>query len=190
MSAAARSWKNILLSLCAPVLQLRDDGDQVLETKEVAAVQPLVHHAFPLEMSASGVGEIYHPYVHHRVRTGGVGLADTRTPSAAAVVAGGGRAVRETQRARYFTHHLRLIFLSLWFSLCLLLFLLSFRDAVLGLLAPALAGGRAIVDYEQGAGVEAVGFAGFQGGLHVSEPAQHRGQELTSQAVSAVEELE
>lgn len=54
-------------SLCAPVLQLRDDGDQVLEAKEVAAVQPLVHHAFPLEMSASGVGEIYHPHVHHRV---------------------------------------------------------------------------------------------------------------------------
>lgn len=51
-------------SVCAVVLQLRDDGDQVLETKEVTTVQALVHHAVSLEMSAGGVGKIYHPHIH------------------------------------------------------------------------------------------------------------------------------
>lgn len=51
-------------SVCAVVLQLGDDGDQVLQTKDVAAVQALVHHAVPVVMSAGGVGKIDHPHIH------------------------------------------------------------------------------------------------------------------------------
>lgn len=52
-------------SVCAVVLQLGDDGDQVLETKDVPAVLALVDHAvFPV-MSAGGVGKVYHPHIHH-----------------------------------------------------------------------------------------------------------------------------
>lgn len=54
----------VMSSVCAVVLQLGDDGDQVLETKDVAAVQALVRHSVLLVMSAGGVGKIYHLHIH------------------------------------------------------------------------------------------------------------------------------
>lgn len=53
-------------SVCAVVLQLGDDGDKILETKDVVAVLALVDHAVLTVMSAGGVSKVNHPHVHHR----------------------------------------------------------------------------------------------------------------------------
>lgn len=172
----------------AAVLQLGDDGDQVLQTEEIAAVQALVHHTVSLEMSAGRVGKVYHPYVHHGIGGGRVHLAVPRV--AAAAVTGGGQAVWETKPAFSLTRLFHLLHVRL--GLCLLAFVVAVVDvrAVLGVLVRVFQGGRAVVDYEQRAGVEAVRLACLQGGLHVSELAQHRGEELASEVPSTVEELE
>ena len=189
--------------ICAAVPQLRDDGDQVLETEDVAAVLALVHHAVLLEMSAGGVGKVYHLHIHSGAGGFWGGQADIRAPTAAAAAAAAAGATaadvtrrrgaeREIKRTCYFT----LLFLQLiqfGFSLHLLGFLIIlFSIRVLDLRVPAcvFAVGRAIVDDEQRTGEEAVGLAGFQDSLQLPEPVQHRGEELVLQPLSAVEELQ
>ncbi|TNN49661.1 hypothetical protein EYF80_040111 [Liparis tanakae] len=147
---------------CAVVLQLRDDGDQLLEAKDVSAVQAIVHHFVPVVLSAGGVSKIDHPHVHQR-------------PTGAAIARRGGSAMK-AECTRYFA----LLLLHFGFGLHLLTVILFFfvffvREAVLG----AFLVRRSVVDDEQGAGVEAIGLTGLQGGLQLSEPAQHRREEFT-----------
>lgn len=51
-------------SVWAVVLQLGDDGDQVLETKDVVAVLALMDHTVLPVMSAGGVSKVNHSHIH------------------------------------------------------------------------------------------------------------------------------
>lgn len=73
--------------VAAVLLQLGDEGDQVLEAEDEAAVLALMQHAVLPVMAARGVGEVNHVHVHlgpsgvgHAARRVSLGTRHTTTP--------------------------------------------------------------------------------------------------------------
>lgn len=163
------------------ILQLGDDGDQVLEAEDETTVLTFVHHAVFSIVPTGGVSKVDHAHVHRWAAA--LSWAVGGATAAAAIAASSGVATcrggtRESKSPLFF---LLLLFIR-W-----LILIPIFPASVPG--STGSSGGISIVDDEQGAGVEAVGLARLQGSLHLPESSQHRGQQLAAQATTIVEKL-
>lgn len=70
-------------SVSAVILQLGDDGDQVLEAEDEAAVLAFVHHAVFSVVPTGGVSKVNHAHIH----CGAAGLSCAVGGTTAAAVA-------------------------------------------------------------------------------------------------------